>query len=84
MRVDLCLNPKRFTKAEALAKLPLIQKAVEKRSVRLCYLLRNILVHLYWDIDYRQIYRIVTTELENFDRYAQHIQAYVEKEHIWS
>ncbi len=41
--------------------------------------LRNILVHLYWDIDYRQIYRVVTGELEDFDRFAQSIQEYVEK-----
>ena len=43
MRVDLCLNPKRFTKTQVLAKLPLIQKAVEKRGVRLCYLMGSVL-----------------------------------------
>lgn len=43
MRVDLCLNPKIFTKTQVLTKLPQIQKAVEKRSIMLCYLLGSVL-----------------------------------------
>jgi len=42
--------------------------------------LRNILVHLYWEIDYRELYRIITAELSDLERYAQCILEYVERE----
>lgn len=42
--------------------------------------LRNILVHLYWQIDYEKIYEIITQEIHFFERYAQIILTYMEKE----
>ncbi len=42
--------------------------------------LRNILVHLYWDIDYRRIYHLITSELDVFDRYARCILDLLERE----
>lgn len=41
--------------------------------------LRNVLVHLYWDIDYRRLYEVITTELSSFDEYARCILDYVTK-----
>lgn len=42
--------------------------------------LRNVLVHLYWDIDYAILYQIVTTELTDFDEYVQAILDYISAE----
>lgn len=33
--------------------------------------LRNVLVHLYWDIDYRRLYQVATTQVPDFDEYAR-------------
>lgn len=42
--------------------------------------LRNVLVHLYWDVDYRLLYQIITTGLSDSNRFAQCIQEYLERE----
>jgi uncharacterized protein YutE (UPF0331/DUF86 family) len=42
--------------------------------------LRNRLVHVYTEIDHDQIYEILTTRLGDFETYARHIVAYVEKD----
>ncbi len=39
--------------------------------------LRNILVHLYWEVDDSQIYDDLQQHLGDFDRYAQYITAFV-------
>ncbi len=41
---------------------------------------RNSLIYLYWDVDYGQLYKIATTELSDFDRYAQCILDFVKGE----
>lgn len=35
--------------------------------------LRNRLVHMYWDIDYRQIYRILSRNLEDLEQFSKEI-----------
>ena len=35
--------------------------------------LRNRLVHMYWDVDYRQIYRIISNNLEDLERFSREI-----------
>jgi len=42
--------------------------------------LRNILVHRYWDIDYRRLYHAATEGLTDFDDYGRAILEYVEQE----
>ncbi len=42
--------------------------------------LRNILVHRYWDIDYRRLYRAATEGLLDFDEYGRAILEYMEQE----
>lgn len=39
--------------------------------------MRNVLVHLYWDIDYRRLFQVATTQLSDFDEYAQALLDYV-------
>lgn len=40
--------------------------------------LRNVLVHLYWDIDYALLYRVIAGERETFERCIEHILSYVQ------
>ncbi|MGQ9466136.1 MAG: type VII toxin-antitoxin system HepT family RNase toxin [Anaerolineae bacterium] len=42
--------------------------------------MRNVLVHLYWDIDYERIYRMVVEELDTFERCVQSIFQYLERQ----
>ncbi len=42
--------------------------------------LRNILVHMYTDIDPKQISQILEKNLDDFDKYARYIALYLDKE----
>jgi len=39
--------------------------------------LRNLLVHLYWDVDDEMIYEGIRSELSDFDTFIGHIVAYL-------
>jgi uncharacterized protein YutE (UPF0331/DUF86 family) len=41
--------------------------------------LRNLLVHLYWEVDDAQIYTDLQDHLDDFDRYAQYILDFVKR-----
>ncbi len=40
--------------------------------------LRNILVHLYLDVDYDKLYTILERDLDDFETFAQQLMRYVE------
>lgn len=40
--------------------------------------LRNVLVHLYWDIDYPRLYKTLVEELDTFERCLEHIFHYLD------
>ena len=42
--------------------------------------LRNRLVHLYWEVDDKQIYDDLQNHLGDFDTYVQHILAFVQRQ----
>ncbi|MDH7486519.1 MAG: DUF86 domain-containing protein [Anaerolineae bacterium] len=39
--------------------------------------MRNVLVHLYWDIDYWRIYEVIANKLPVFEETIRHILAYI-------
>ncbi len=41
--------------------------------------MRNVLVHLYWDIDYALLYKTAVEELDTFERYIEHIFRYLDR-----
>jgi uncharacterized protein YutE (UPF0331/DUF86 family)/predicted nucleotidyltransferase len=41
--------------------------------------MRNVLVHLYWDIDYTLLYETIREKLDTFERCIEHIFRYLEK-----
>ncbi len=41
--------------------------------------MRNAIVHVYWRLDYRAVYRAVTEELADFDEFARQVQDYLAK-----
>jgi uncharacterized protein YutE (UPF0331/DUF86 family) len=42
--------------------------------------MRNILVHLYWDIDYHRLYEAITIQLSDLDEYARCILDFIAEE----
>ncbi|MBM2847396.1 MAG: hypothetical protein HW418_338 [Anaerolineales bacterium] len=42
--------------------------------------LRNRLVHLYWEVDDKQIYDDLQNHLGDFDTYVQHVLAFVQRQ----
>jgi len=42
--------------------------------------MRNILVHLYWRIDFQKVYETITTRLGDFDQFARAILEYLEQD----
>ena len=42
--------------------------------------LRNLLVHLYWEVDDEQIYDDLQHHLSNFDRYVQYILDFMQRQ----
>jgi uncharacterized protein YutE (UPF0331/DUF86 family)/predicted nucleotidyltransferase len=41
--------------------------------------MRNVLVHLYWDIDYTLLYQVITADLDTFTQTIQHIYRFVDE-----
>jgi uncharacterized protein YutE (UPF0331/DUF86 family) len=40
--------------------------------------MRNVLVHLYWDVDHAKLYQAVTKELDRFRQCVEHIFRYLD------
>ncbi|UCC61996.1 MAG: DUF86 domain-containing protein [Anaerolineae bacterium] len=40
--------------------------------------MRNVLVHLYWDIDYALLYKAIVRELDTFGRCIEYIFRYMD------
>jgi len=41
---------------------------------------RNAIVHVYWNLDYEKIYKVITENLGDFEQFAKYILEFVEKE----
>jgi len=41
--------------------------------------LRNQLVHIYWDIDTRQVYRVITKQLDAFEEFSEEVLRYLDR-----
>lgn len=42
--------------------------------------LRNLLVHLYWDVDDQMVYDGIRSELRDFETFVAYILAYIDTE----
>ncbi len=49
------------------------------RTMRELAGLRNLLVHLYWDVDDRMVYEGIRAELKDFAAYVECIQSYLDR-----
>ncbi|HEX6386469.1 MAG TPA: HepT-like ribonuclease domain-containing protein [Anaerolineae bacterium] len=50
------------------------------RELELMAGMRNVLVHLYWDIDYTLLYQAITTKLDVFEETLKHLFRHLDEE----
>ena len=53
------------------------------RTMRELAGLRNLLVHLYWDVDDQMVYEGIRSELRDFETFVEFIVAYLEQAADW-
>ncbi|MGB9715447.1 MAG: HepT-like ribonuclease domain-containing protein [Thermodesulfovibrionales bacterium] len=41
---------------------------------------RNAIVHVYWNLDYEKIYRMIKEDITDFEDFARYIIEYVDKD----
>lgn len=50
------------------------------RKIREMQGMRNAIVHVYWNLDYKKIYKMIKENLSDFENFARYIIEYVEKD----
>ncbi|MBP8000655.1 MAG: DUF86 domain-containing protein [Chloroflexi bacterium] len=64
-----------FLANQQIIPLPLAEKLVRMAGFR------NILVHMYLDVDMSKLYQFLQNDLGDFEEYAHHVAEYLEKNH---
>ncbi|MFQ6015923.1 MAG: DUF86 domain-containing protein [Anaerolineae bacterium] len=49
------------------------------RTMRAMAGMRNLLVHLYWEVDDRMVYETICTELDDFETFVSYVLAFMER-----
>lgn len=50
------------------------------KKFRIMHGMRNAIVHVYWNLDYEKIYRVIKENISDFEDFARYIIEYVEKD----
>lgn len=61
-----------------LGENKIIPSGLTEAMVRLAKL-RNLIVHLYWKIDWEKIYSVLTEELNNFNLFEKHVIKFLQR-----
>jgi uncharacterized protein YutE (UPF0331/DUF86 family) len=59
-----------------LAEMGAIDRDLHGRLVKMARL-RNLIVHLYWRVDDREVHRVIREDLADLDRYLRAVGAYL-------
>jgi len=63
---------------KTLASLNVIPKDFADKLARMCAM-RNILVHVYWEVDSKLVYRTIHYELDDFGKFLSYVMAFLNK-----
>ena len=79
--------PRQISKSEVEKSLPDLIDVMRRygisdfaRKIRGMQGMRNVIVHVYWNLDYKKIYRMIKEDLSDFENFARYIIEYVEKD----
>jgi len=61
-----------------LSKHNIVSEPFAEQAARLAGM-RNILVHLYDEVDVRKVYEVIQNHLDTFDQFARFIKTYLER-----
>jgi len=62
-----------------LGEIGVIQADLRARLVRMARF-RNLIVHLYWKVDDREVHRVIREDLTDLERYLAAVGAYLKTE----
>ena len=71
-------NMTRLSTFKVLADANVIEKEFSLELAKMARF-RNRLVHLYWDVDISEIWKILQSRLEDFEKYISQIGAFIAK-----
>jgi uncharacterized protein YutE (UPF0331/DUF86 family) len=63
---------------KGLEKLGVVDEKFSERLVRMARF-RNVLVHLYWEIDREEMYKMLQENVEDFNRFQQDVVKFLKK-----
>ncbi len=62
-----------------MAELGVLEKDFASRLIRMAKF-RNLLIHLYWEVDNERVYQMLNENLDDIDRFLDAIGSYLKKE----
>jgi uncharacterized protein YutE (UPF0331/DUF86 family) len=64
---------------QLMAELGILERDFSDRLVQMTKF-RNLLIHLYWEIDNKRVYRILVENLDDIDQFLNSIGVFLKKE----
>ncbi len=62
-----------------MAELGILEESISNQLVQMAKF-RNLLIHLYWEVDNERVYKILMTNLDDVDRFLINIGSFLKKE----
>jgi uncharacterized protein YutE (UPF0331/DUF86 family) len=63
-----------------MVDLGILEKGFADRLVQMVKF-RNLLIHLYWEVDNDRVYQILTNNLDDFDQFLSAVGKFLQREH---
>ncbi len=62
-----------------MADLGILESSFSDRLAQMAKF-RNLLIHLYWEVDNERVYQILVNNLDDIDRFLGHVATFMKKE----
>ncbi|MGQ9648012.1 MAG: type VII toxin-antitoxin system HepT family RNase toxin [Thermodesulfobacteriota bacterium] len=62
-----------------MAELGILEESISNQLIQMTKF-RNLLIHLYWEVDNERVYEILTNNLDDIDRFLINIGSFLKKE----
>jgi uncharacterized protein YutE (UPF0331/DUF86 family) len=62
-----------------MAELGILERNFSDRLVQMAKF-RNLLIHLYWEVDNERVYQILVENLDDIDRFLKAVGTFLKKE----
>ncbi len=62
-----------------MAELKILEESISNQLIQMAKF-RNLLIHLYWEVDNERVYQILTNNLDDIDRFLINIGSFIKEE----